>query len=175
MTFRHVLHCDILKRIEFNGALEILFEGALAARDAGDLSGYFTRIAKIHDLNADHVSRGEYDPYIVDWTRIFTPIEEDAWFSIRQLGLQMFPQYTILNYFADFADPWKKLVLECDGKAWHDAAKDAARDQDMQEAGWTVCRIPGKFLVLGEDDPRSSHHIIRDMAGLPCQRVRQEA
>jgi len=84
------------------------------------------------------------DPYIYDWASIFTPIEESMWAEIRAVGLPMFPQVPIFNYFLDFANPFLKVAIECDGAKWHDPVKDAKRDRKLREDGWTIYRVPGK-------------------------------
>lgn len=100
-------------------------------------------IRKIYRIAYPNILAGKYDAYLADWTRIFTPIENDAWCSIREHGLPFYPQYPALNYFLDFADPIKKIALECDGAQWHDAEKDAVRDAALRVAGWTIYRITG--------------------------------
>lgn len=84
------------------------------------------------------------DPYMVDWSKIFTPIEEDAWQSIRYYGLPLYPQYPVGRYFLDFASPYLKLGVEMDGKEFHNADKDHARDLDLLNQGWIIYRIPGR-------------------------------
>lgn len=84
-----------------------------------------------------------YTAYPVDWTLVFTPIESMAWGEIRSLGLPFCPQYPIGKYFADFADPAKKVVIECDGSKFHSKEKDAPRDRYMTSEGWDVFRISG--------------------------------
>lgn len=105
------------------------------------------------------------DPYrIADWINLFTPIEADVWCDIRYHGLPMWPQFPVGRYFADFANPLARVALECDGAAFHDSAKDAARDRDFAQMGWRVIRIPGwrcskiidspsELLEKGEDLP----------------------
>jgi hypothetical protein len=85
------------------------------------------------------------DPYIFDWASVFTPIEEAVWGEIRAAGITMFPQLPVFNYFLDFANPFIKVAVECDGAQWHDAEKDRKRDQKLIADGWTVYRIPGKI------------------------------
>ena len=46
-----------------------------------------------------------YEPYIIDWCSLFSPIESMAWGEIRYHGLPFWPQFPIGTYFADFADP----------------------------------------------------------------------
>jgi very-short-patch-repair endonuclease len=84
-----------------------------------------------------------FDPYGLDFIKWETPIEERAWYAIRGQDVPMYPQIPALNYFLDFANPFLKIGLECDGKQWHDAEKDAARDARLSDAGWQIYRIPG--------------------------------
>lgn len=91
--------------------------------------------------------------YFIDWVRIFTPIESAAWGAIRYIGLPMLPQYPIGPYFADFADPDAMVVLECDGRQFHqDKERDAARDRFMIARGWTVYRVTGRECKAPEID-----------------------
>ncbi len=85
----------------------------------------------------------------VDFTRIMTPIEFDAWQAIRCFGLMpLYPQYPVGKYFADFANPVFKITVECDGKEFHqDKEKDRLRDEDFKKLGWTVYRISGADCV----------------------------
>lgn len=84
-----------------------------------------------------------FDPYELDFTGDMTPIEDSVWFDIRTTPVPMYPQIPALNYFLDFANPFVKVAIECDGKEWHDAEKDAKRDQKLIDDGWTIYRIPG--------------------------------
>lgn len=84
-----------------------------------------------------------YDPYPVDWMQIFSPIEDITWGEIRYNNLPFWPQFPISRYFADFANPVKKIVIECDGREFHSYDKDRKRDLLMAENGWTVYRISG--------------------------------
>jgi very-short-patch-repair endonuclease len=61
-------------------------------------------------------------------------------------------QHPIGRYFADFACPALKLVIEIDGD-FHalQADYDAQRDADMQELGWKVVRIPAVEVVANAD------------------------
>jgi hypothetical protein len=118
-------------------------ERALAAIKEGRLSTRFAAIKEVYEINMPQIMRGEYDPYLIDWTRFFTPIEDDAWGAIRYYGVPFYPQYPALRYFLDFADPVKKIALECDGKQWHNTAKDRRRDEELAEDDWRVFRVTG--------------------------------
>lgn len=83
------------------------------------------------------------DPYFVDWSKVFTPIESSAWQSIRYYGCPLYPQLPVLNYFIDFANPYLKIALELDGKDFHDAKKDRVRDKNLAREGWRIYRVAG--------------------------------
>lgn len=83
------------------------------------------------------------NPYIIDWTSYFTPIELDAWQTIRSVGIPLYPQFPVGNYFVDFGDPIRRIALECDGKDYHSKATDLQRDARLMESGWIVFRVTG--------------------------------
>lgn len=95
------------------------------------------------------------DPYELPFLNHASPIEQDAWQCIRIHGLVMYPQFPTCGFFLDYAHPVIKVAIEMDGKEWHDAAKDAARDRNLIAEGWTIYRIPGghckRQLLLPSD------------------------
>lgn len=96
-------------------------------------------------VSQGHESWEHGDPYAVaDWINIFTPIEQAAWSDIRGLPFTVWPQFPVGKYFVDFAIVHKKIAIECDGAAYHNAEKDALRDADLRGMGWLVVRIPGR-------------------------------
>lgn len=82
-----------------------------------------------------------------DWHVLFSPIEMDAWVSLRGKCTPMYPQYPVLNYYVDFGNPYFKIAIELDGKFYHDPEKDKKRDKELHEAGWKVFRITGSQMV----------------------------
>lgn len=94
-----------------------------------------------------------YSEY-TDFVSLFTPIERDMWNQIRAFGFApMYPQYPAGRFFLDFANPFIKIAIECDGKEFHqDVEKDYERDQWLLRNGWTVYRIEGKHCVKQLDD-----------------------
>lgn len=89
-----------------------------------------------------------YTSYPIDWSLIQTPVEQDAWISIRRKGqIVLYPQYPVLNYHVDFGNPFFKIALEIDGKDYHkDKQKDHLRDQELKANGWTVFRVTGSEM-----------------------------
>lgn len=100
------------------------------------------------DILATPRNQWAMDPYEWDMGRamiFMTPIESAFWSDIRQLGAVMYPQYPIAGFFADFANPVAKVVVECDGAQFHlDKAKDEARDAELSRRGWVVYRLTGR-------------------------------
>lgn len=136
------------------------FERVVDARACGDLPAYFAGIRSLYRQQQCRIDAGEYEPLFVDWKRLFTPIEHEAWTELRACRLTMFPQFPALKFFLDFADPWRKLAIECDGAPWHDGKRDHERDRALYRAeGWTVFRFTGRELWKdrinddGEEDP----------------------
>lgn len=88
------------------------------------------------------------DPYFLDWD--FTPIERLAWQDIRSSLMPFYPQFPVGRCFIDFADPYRKIGVELDGRAFHEETRDRARDLSLWEHGWRIFRIPGyKSLPSG--------------------------
>jgi very-short-patch-repair endonuclease len=90
-------------------------------------------------------AKGRISPYFIDWIKYMTPIEYNVWSDIRSLGLTFFPQFPILKYFVDFADPINKIAIEVDSKKWHtDEEKDKKRQKEIEKLGWTFIRFNSK-------------------------------
>lgn len=100
---------------------------------------------KAHEIGIKTAKDGIWgtgNPYGINWE--FTPIESEMWISLRTHDLVMYPQFPIGKYFADFANPQKRVVVECDGARWHSKEKDEPRNQYMAEKGWWLYRVPGR-------------------------------
>ena len=98
-------------------------------------------------IMAERSDEWAIDPY--EWTETgairLTPIEEWLWHDIRHHDAVLYPQFPVGRFFVDFANPVAKVVIECDGAAFHqDKAKDAARDDLLRGQGWSVYRITGR-------------------------------
>jgi very-short-patch-repair endonuclease len=116
---------------------------AQIAEQWGHLPSRWMLLRKIYAEHAAEIAGGRVEPYYVDWSPLFTPIEAVAWSSIRCKGLPFYPQIPVLNYFLDFANVPLKIGVELDGKAFHDEEKDYRRDLRLLQEGWRIFRIPG--------------------------------
>lgn len=142
-------------------ALQDVFERRARLKALGDLvkaggRSKWNALREIYKIQDDHI-RGvwprPYSPYLA-WSHM-SPIEVNAWNAIRRFSLPFYPQYPVGKFFVDFGDPVARLAIECDGKKWHDAKRDAERDAQLGEHGWTVKRFTGRQCVLPEDHEES--------------------
>lgn len=60
-----------------------------------------------------------------------TRIEQILFDAMRSRGLQPIPQYGIDRYRADFAFTHPRVVVECDGKPWHDPDRDPGTPREV--------------------------------------------
>lgn len=108
-------------------------------------------LVKMYKHMTPMILAGErFDPYFIDWTKFFTPIESHAWADLRSSSMTFYPQYPVLNYFLDFADPIKKIGIELDGRQFHTPEKDKVRDAKLLKKGWQIYRIKGYESVIDE-------------------------
>ena len=76
-----------------------------------------------------------------------TPIEVLLFDAMRALGLAPVSQYGIAKYRADFAITDVRLVVECDGRPWHDPDRDRRRDEALKRMGWDVIHFTGSEIT----------------------------
>lgn len=96
------------------------------------------------EIMAERHNEWAVDPYHWSGLVVMSPIEEWMWGAIRDVNAVFYPQYPVGKFFVDFANPKAKVAIECDGAAFHqDLDKDAERDRQLAELGWTVYRITG--------------------------------
>lgn len=107
----------------------------------------FLPIAKVFYESIPACEIRQIDPYSLPFDRFFTPIEYEVWCFIRIGGLPFYPEYPVLNFFLDFADPVRKIGIECDGKDFHDKEKDKVRDAKLRELGWKIFRLTGEEIL----------------------------
>jgi very-short-patch-repair endonuclease len=94
------------------------------------------------------------NPYsIYDWHKIWTPIERNTWADIRAIGLPFYPEYPAGKYFIDFADPFKGIGIEVDGREYHqDKEKDEIRQTELEKMGWIIYRIEGWMTLKDREE-----------------------
>ena len=76
-------------------------------------------------------------------------IEAQLYEAMRSDGLDPVPQYYVQGYYADFAFPDVRLLVEADGAIHEDAAHrqhDRKRDWILKRQGWTVKRFRGSTI-----------------------------
>lgn len=122
------------------------------------MSEYWNRIRKHYARNTPAILKAAANDWAIDpyaWNGFIelTPIEQALWVDIRSLNAVFYPQYPVGNFFVDFANPVAKVVIECDGRAFHlDKEKDADRDAILNSMGWVVFRFTGSECVKDRDE-----------------------
>lgn len=109
---------------------------------------YFEMLKEVRQSYIDKwTGKHRQDPYkFGDWFENLTPIERNVWSDIRANGLEYYPQFPIGKYYADFANPFTKIVIEVDGKVHTQSEvvdKDKEKDAYLKNKGWQVVRIEG--------------------------------
>ena len=62
-------------------------------------------------------------------------------------GMEFYPQLKVGKYYPDFVDKKRKIIIEVDGKNYHDLEKDKIKDQDLNKLGYDVYRISYNMFV----------------------------
>ena len=90
-----------------------------------------------------------------------TPIEALLYASMRAKGLAPIAQYGIGKYRADFAFTDVRLVVECDGRPWHDPQRDRRRDAVLRRKGWESLHFTGSEITHGA--PACAAKVVREV------------
>jgi very-short-patch-repair endonuclease len=64
---------------------------------------------------------------------------------LKSKGIQFEHNKYVKPYWLDFCIG--KIIIEVDGKRWHDFKKDAVRDKDLESKGYKVFRFDSKKIV----------------------------
>lgn len=112
-------------------------------------------------IMANRRNGGGWSPYHLPFYKHFTPIETNIFNVIRCVGLPFVCQYPVGKYFIDFADPYLKVAIECDGKQHRYRVElDNIRDKFLSSEGWNIFRIEGRHTF------RTLANVVREL-GLP--------
>jgi very-short-patch-repair endonuclease len=84
---------------------------------------------------------------------IFTPIEEMLRAALDKHGLLYQPQARLGRYTVDFlvGEQDKRIIVECDGKGYHEPARDRTRDQTLSLEGYPICHFSGADIYADVD------------------------
>jgi len=84
---------------------------------------------------------------------IFTPIEEKLLVALEAHKLSYQPQVRIGQHTVDFLVDVqnRKVIVECDGQAYHDPAEDDKRDKVLSLEGHPICRFSGSDIYADVD------------------------
>ena len=95
---------------------------------------------------------------------IFTPIEEKMLQALEENEFTYQPQVQLGRHRVDFLveHEHKKIIVECDGKAYHYPVKDRERDKVLASEGYPICHFSGAEIV---SDVRTCIEVIRKTLG----------
>jgi very-short-patch-repair endonuclease len=75
-----------------------------------------------------------------------TDIEEIMFNALTKENIDFVFQYPLrgkYGYIADFFISSYKLIIECDGEAWHNKKRDNTRDAVLKKQGYKILRFTG--------------------------------
>jgi DNA helicase-2/ATP-dependent DNA helicase PcrA len=127
------------------GTLLIAADKSLASLDPEQLvdpSGYPWTLERLRFVS-DRFTLGPG----TDGLSPMTPIEVILYRAMRERGLAPVAQYGIGRYRVDFAFPDVRLVVECDGRPWHDPDRDRERDSALRRKGWEPLHFTGSEIT----------------------------
>jgi very-short-patch-repair endonuclease len=95
-------------------------------------------------------------PEFINFARdkiIFTPLEEMLRAALEKHGMMYQPQVRLGCYTVDFliSTSDKKVIIECDGQAYHKAARDSKRDKALMMEGYPTCYFSGADIFADVD------------------------
>lgn len=89
---------------------------------------------------------------LTEYKTVFTPIEEKLLMALEAHQLRYETQVRIRGYTVDFlVGTQNKVIVECDGRAYHDPSKDAERDKVLSLEGYPICRFSGADIYADVD------------------------
>lgn len=114
------------------------------------------RFYSFHEKTITESRSDDWAIPVYSWDQVvglMTPIEDALWQDIRCANAVFYPQWHVAGFFVDFANPAAKVILECDGKKFHeDKEKDESRDSKLRELGWKIYRFPGWLCMTDTDE-----------------------
>ena len=83
-----------------------------------------------------------------EYKTILTPIEEKLLIALEAHQMTYEPQVRLGRYTVDFlvGTQNNRVIVECDGKRYPDAATDSARDKALSSEGYPICRFSGSEI-----------------------------
>lgn len=148
---------DLLAELRLHSRINALYDELAAAWDT---PRRWKIIREYYAIRRPMIMESDrFNPYELGLERYLTPIEWQLWQDIRSIGLPFLMQYPVGRRFVDFGDPRTKFAIEADGAAYHNAEKDAKKNEELHAEGWTVFRCAGRD-TYGEKGTR----FVRDIA-----------
>jgi hypothetical protein len=90
--------------------------------------------------------------YVLEWLFPFAPNARRMWGIIREIPMGLYPQYPVMQYFLDFADPYRRIAVFIEEKTRWESDEIDYQDRLLITHGWKIFRIPIKVADTYESD-----------------------
>nr|GFD08674.1 hypothetical protein [Tanacetum cinerariifolium] len=111
--------------------------------------------------------------YALEWNFPMPANARRAWGIIREIPIGLYPQYPVMQYFIDFADPYRRIAvfIEENDSPWK--PKDIYyQDRLLIVHGWKIFRLPIKVIDTYESDLLPEHLVdVYDMGAKDKQEL----
>ncbi|KAF5076351.1 ATP-dependent DNA helicase Rep [anaerobic digester metagenome] len=79
---------------------------------------------------------------------IYTPIEKIFSEKLIENGISFKPQVKLGRFYVDFLVEFgnSKIIVECDGREYHNPNRDRERDKELKKEGYKIFRFSGSML-----------------------------
>jgi hypothetical protein len=138
----------------------IAFDAGVKRNDPEYIQGLIREVYEI--ITPDIIERaatGERNHwYALEWYFPFTPNARRTWGIIREIPIGLYPHYPVMQYFIDFADPYRRIAVFIEEKKnpWQPDSIDY-QDRLLIMHGWKIFRIPLKVADTYESDLLPEH------------------
>lgn len=85
----------------------------------------------------------------VSYNYLFTPIEECMYNALEKENFNFKPQAKIERFLVDFLVTVgnKKIIVECDGRDYHNPYHDRERDKELRKYGYEILHFTGSEIL----------------------------
>lgn len=85
---------------------------------------------------------------------LYTPIEKIFKDKLIENNIAFEPQVKLGRFYVDFLVEFnnRKVIVECDGREYHDPARDFERDKELKKEGYKIYRFSGSEIYNNCDD-----------------------
>jgi len=138
--FSTIDRCDYLQKKITSGTLHSNFEEVIDFLLCEQMISLLDRVT--HQFAApEYLSPSQHKTH-------FTPIEQTMQDALENASMEYEPQVRIGNYYVDFlvSVDSRKVIVECDGRSYHNTERDAERDKVLLLEGYPILHFSGSEI-----------------------------